>query len=108
MNIKNTDNIKKTKKNKNLTKMEEPVLTDIDKKDFDSLVSSYPQHLSLIKDQQLYVTPILVGELDLKLTKLKKKNFERVYKLLQIKFINHATPLTLSSEELYDKYISIS
>ena len=74
----------------------------------DTLIKMYPNHICIYKDDTLYATPILVGDLDLKLLKLEKNDFEKMFKHFQNIFKNSVIKITEeSSSEIYNKYISI-
>jgi hypothetical protein len=76
--------------------------------DIDTLIKMYPNHICMYKDDILYATPILVGDLDLKLLKLEKNNFEKMFKHFQNIFKNSVIKITEeNSSEIYNKYISI-
>ena len=74
----------------------------------ESLVKMYPQNISLVHTDSLYVTPILVGELDLKFTKLSESDFDKIFNLLMIRFKYFQNPITQDNkDEIYSKYLSI-
>ena len=74
--------------------------------DIDTLINIYPEHLSFIKDDSLYITPILVGELDLKFSKLNDKDFYKILSLINKRlFLFDKT--SINQSDVYNTYISI-
>ena len=76
--------------------------------DIDTLIKMYPNHICIYKDDTLYATPILVGELDLQFSKLLKNDFDKMFIQFQNRFKNSVKKITEeSSSDIYNKYISI-
>lgn len=76
--------------------------------DIDTLIKMYPDDICIYKDDTLYATPILVGELDLQFSKLLKSDFDKMFIQFQNRFKNSVKKITEeSSSDIYNKYISI-
>jgi hypothetical protein len=76
--------------------------------DIDTLIKMYPDHICMYKDDGLYATPILVGELDLQFSKLLKSDFDKMFIQFQNIFKNSVKKITEeSASDIYNKYISI-
>jgi hypothetical protein len=91
------------------TKIKTEIESQIETKyDIDTLIKLYPQNISLEYNGSLYVTPILVGELDLKFSKLAENDFDKAYNLFMTRFKYFEFPNTPEAKaELYSKYLSI-
>ena len=76
--------------------------------DIDTLIKMYPDHICIYKDDALYATPILVGELDLQFSKLLKNDFDKMFIQFQKRFKNSVNKIAEeSANDIYNKYISI-
>jgi hypothetical protein len=73
----------------------------------DNLIKQYPNHVAILKGEDIYVTPVLIGDFDLKITRLNSEDFNKSYKIIQ-ECINKTTiELKSDQSELYDIYNSI-
>ena len=81
--------------------------SDVSELTLKQLNETYPDHLTLIHNDNLYVTPALIGTLDLKLMKINKSDFDKIFELILEINKSYANPLELSKIETYNSYISI-
>jgi len=83
------------------------IVENVQSDELQDLIATYPQHLSMIRGENLYVTPILVGEFDLKRMKIPKPQFRKVIRQLKLILCKTQTRLDASTDELYEIYQSI-
>ena len=93
---KNLDLFKNVKSSLEVT-AKSPVDLQIDNQeiiDSDNLLNMYPNHIFINKNDKLYATPILVGDLDLQLSKLSKNKFDKVFDHVKNSFENSVNKIT--------------
>jgi len=76
--------------------------------DMDYLTTNYPNHITYNKGDKLYVTPTLIGMLDLEYASLSEPQFDKIFGLLQKRLEGTTHKIdTQSKETFYSKYMSI-